>query len=79
LARFRYGRQEGQAVAVGIARNSDAEMRLGMRLAVQEQGLAWHTLLLCGLRPTPVGWRSAAAPLASGLTDQQLPFNCSTR
>jgi len=79
LVRFRYGRQEGQAVAVGTPRDGQTELRLGMRLAVQEPGLAWHTLPLCGLRQPPVGWRSPAAALASGMTDRQLPFACSTR
>jgi len=79
LARFRYGRQEGQAVAVGVQRDGHTELRLGMRLAVQEPGLAWHTLPLCGMRQPPLGWRSQAAALASGMTDEQLPFACSNR
>lgn len=79
LARFRYGLQEGQAVAALSRREGEPEVRLGMRLAVQEPGLAWHTLPLCGLREPPAGWRSQAVALASGLTDQELPFACSNR
>jgi hypothetical protein len=79
LARFRYGLQEGQAVAVVTPRTGQAELRLGMRLAVQVPGLAWHTLPLCGLREPPAGWRSQAAALASGMTEDQLPFACSNR
>ncbi len=79
LARFRFGRQDGQAVAIGFQPDGQGEVRLGMRLAVQEPGLAWHTLPLCGLRQPPAGWRSEAQALASGLTDEQLPYACSAR
>lgn len=79
LARFRYGRQAGQAVGIGLQRDGHTELRLGMRLAVQEPGLAWHTLPLCGLRQPQPGWRTQAPALASGLTDEELPFACSGR
>jgi hypothetical protein len=79
VALFRYGRQDGQAVAISAPRDGQAELRLGMRLAVQEPGLAWHTLPLCGLRQPPAGWRSQASALAIGVPDQQLPYVCSTR
>jgi hypothetical protein len=79
LAGWRYGRQDGQAVATGSLRDGEAELSLGMRLAVAEQGLGWHSLPLCGLRPAPAGWRAHAQPLAQGIPDQQLPYVCSNR
>jgi hypothetical protein len=79
LGGLSYGRQEGQAVAIGIQRDGQTELSLGMRLAVAEQGLGWHSLSLCGLRQTPAGWSAHAKPLARGIQDQQLPYVCSNR
>lgn len=79
VAGWRYGRQEGQAVATGTSRDGETELSLGMRLAVVEQGLGWHSLPLCGLRETPAGWNAHAQPLARGIPDQQLPYVCSNR
>ncbi len=79
LGRFSYGSQEGQALALGIQRDGETELRLGMRLAVAEQGLGWHSLPLCGLREAPAGWNAHAKPLARGIPDQQLPYGCSNR
>lgn len=79
VGNFRYGNQDAQAVAVGLQRDGQTELRLGMRLALQEQGLAWHALPVCGLRQAPAGWRSLAEPLASGIPIEQLLFICSNR
>jgi hypothetical protein len=79
LGGLSYGRQEAQAVAIGTQRDGETELSLGMRLAVAEQGLGWHSLPLCGVRPTPAGWSAHAKPLARGIPDQQLPYLCSNR
>ncbi len=77
--RLSYGWQEGQAVAMGTQRDGLIELSLGMRLAVTEQSLGWHSLPLCGLRETPPGWNTHAKPLARGVPSQQLPFVCRPR
>ena len=77
--RLSYGWQEGQAVATGTQRDGVTELRLGLRLAVAEPGLGWHTLPLCGLREAPTGWHTNAQPLASGMPSQQLPYVCRPR
>lgn len=79
LGSLSYGRQQGQAVATGVQRDGKTELILGMRLAVAEQGLGWHSLPLCGLSQTPAGWKADAKPLARGIPDQQLPYVCSNR
>lgn len=74
--RFMYGLDGTQLIASGKLRPEQAGFRLSLRPAIDEAGLGWHVLWLCGLRQVPAGWQTTAPALAENLPAETLPHMC---
>ena len=77
--RFVYER-DGSSLSVGGGVDPRrSPFRLGLRPALDDAGVGWTVLWLCGQREPPAGWSAVSPPLVQGLTPDQLPSVCAQR
>lgn len=74
--RYRYRRSGTSLVAAGVPRAGEPGFELAFHPALDAAGQGWSVIWLCGQRPAPAGWTSAAPPLGAQLGTERLPFVC---
>jgi len=75
-SKFSYQMDGTSLFAEGRLRANEQPFRLALHPAVEEAGVGWAVLWLCGNRKPPPGWSTSAAQMTANLTPEQLPSIC---
>jgi hypothetical protein len=76
---FVYERDGSSLLVSGGVDPRRSPFRLGLRPALDDAGIGWTVLWLCGQREPPAGWSAVSPPLVQGLAPEQLPSVCARR